>query len=220
MLSICERSMSIQRPSIASKERTRAQQWTASLLHANGLAELQSLVLVGVPVRVKDLETVLVRCSCTLENLELDDLIPGGGSQQAWLRILEQLATMERLCTLKLVLSDRIFPDLHAAKALTTFGFERQIQRYGKGHFYTLSLPNRRELLEGPTKLLESGFGRVQVVRRWTTVWISKMNITKHRSWLLNLCIYKARCLSIELSAHLCLSACVNLSALRVRETA
>lgn len=141
-------------------ERTRAQQWTASLLHANGLAELQSLVLVGVPVRVKDLETVLVRCSCTLENLELDDLIPGGGSQQAWLRILEQLATMERLCTLKLVLSDRIFPDLHAAKALTTFGFERQIQRYGKGHFYTLSLPDRRELLEGLTKLLESDFGR------------------------------------------------------------
>ena len=44
-------------------DRTRAQQWTASLLNANGLAELQSLTLVGVPVRVRDLETVLQRCS-------------------------------------------------------------------------------------------------------------------------------------------------------------
>ena len=149
-------------------DRTRAQQWTADLLLANRLEELQSLTLIGVSVRMIDLIEVLRRSFHLLEYLELDDVALGDGSEQAWMGVLEQIAASERLCTLKLVLPDLWYRDIFSTEVVNISGVSwvetgastrgRSRHMFGSRRYTTFT--NRIELLEGLARFIGSELGR------------------------------------------------------------
>lgn len=150
-------------------DRTRAQQWTADLMLANGLAELQSLTLVGVSIRMIDLIEVLRRSSCSLEYLELFEIALGDASEQAWSGVFEQLVACEKLCALKLVLpeglwhrgivSTEVFDVQGGWGVKTGAGTRRRSPMFNSRRCITFT--NRGELLKGLASFVgQPGFGR------------------------------------------------------------
>lgn len=86
---------------VGNKSHKLAQRWTAYLLLANGLSELESLTLLWVPLPLDELLEILRRCSRTLTYLELR-LDQKANRGDAWSSLWEQIASMERLRHLKL----------------------------------------------------------------------------------------------------------------------
>ena len=137
-------------------DRTRAQQWTADLLLANRLEELQSLTLIGASVRMIDLIEVLRRSSRSLEYLELVEISVDDGSEQAWLGVFDQLVASKRLCTLKLVLPDLWHRDVVLTEVTNIsggLGIETGASTRRWSHMFgsrrCITFTNRNELLEG-----------------------------------------------------------------------
>lgn len=150
-------------------DRSRAQQWTADLVLGNGLAELQSLTLIGVSMRVIDLIEVLRRCSQPLEYLELFDVSIDDASGQAWLGVFEQLMACEKLSTLKLVLPEDLWRrgivsteaiNVQEVTVVETGASTRQWSSMFEPR-RRITFTNRSELLEG---LAELGRGTSRVV--------------------------------------------------------
>lgn len=149
-------------------DRTRAQQWAADLVLANGLAELQSLTLVGVSIRMIDLIEVLRRSSRSLEYLELYEVALGDASEQAWSGVLEELVACEKLCTLKLVLPEGLWyhdvvstdvVDVQGVSGVETgAGTRRWSPMFGSRRCITFT--TRSELLKGLASFVGPGCGR------------------------------------------------------------
>jgi hypothetical protein len=145
-------------------DRTRAQRWTADLLLANGLAELQSLKLISVPIRMIDLIEVLRRSSASLEYLELAGVALGDGTEQAWLGVFDQLAASEKLCTLKLDLPDLVHRDVVTTNVVDFQGVGSGVSTRRWSHMFgfrrCVTFTTRSELLEGLPRFIGSDFGR------------------------------------------------------------
>ncbi|GAB7325081.1 hypothetical protein MBLNU13_g09172t1 [Cladosporium sp. NU13] len=174
-------------------DRTRAQQWTADLLLANRLDELKSLTLIGVSVRMIDLIEVLRRSSHSLEHLELDEVALGGGSEQAWPRVFDQLAASESLCTLKLVLPDLLHRDIFWTEVVNISGASRvetggySSDLYPEG-VHGQGLPNMRQPIN-PSSSLRGGEASNMTSKQHDTTspfdafardWFSELKRTLH----------------------------------------
>jgi hypothetical protein len=132
----------------------RARYWASDVLLSNKLEKLESLTLLYVPLLLEDLLEILRRCSSTLTYLELR-LDPKTQAGEAWVKIWEQLASMERLHHLKLWRPDS-WCQMWRHERIIHPGFVETTDR--KKDFV-----NRGEVTRGLARIIEAELSREQV---------------------------------------------------------